>query len=149
MLLRGRYGGLLASGIVLALAGLLCAAVLVYDFQHHTFTPPTYGWNCSLFSSRLTRCFLGRVSATWAYTAVDAAQKYGEDGVNVLETFGDDAAYCPRTIPKPFAALVRVWEIGHGPLSLSWKLEPCGADWAQNGKLDAFLRKIDQLPPIV
>ena len=108
MLLRGRYGGLLASGIVLALAGLLCAR-LCWCTTSNT-TPSTADLRVELQSvlPQADPLLLGRVSATWAYTAVDAAQKYGEDGVNVLETFGDDAAYCLKNDPQAFAALVRV-----------------------------------------
>jgi len=89
---------------------------------------------------------LDRVSATWAYTAIDAARQYGEEGVNVLETFGDDADYCLKNDPKAFAALTRLWKLdpAHFRLAGSWNRGV--VDWAQEGKLDAFLHKIDRLP---
>jgi hypothetical protein len=89
---------------------------------------------------------LDRVSATWAYTAVDAAQKYGEDGVNALETFGDDANYYLKNNRQAFAALVGVWKLDPARFRLTGNWNRGVIDWAQDGKLDAFLRKIDRLP---
>ncbi len=90
--------------------------------------------------------FLNRACANWGYRAVDAAQQYGEDGVNVLETFGDDADYLLKNNPKAFAALARVWKLDPVQFRLAANWNRGVIDWAQEGKLDAFLHKIERLP---
>jgi hypothetical protein len=78
------------------------------------------------------------------YIAVEAARQHGEEGLGVLETFGDDGAYYLKENPKAFASLVRLWTLDPARFRLTtgaWNRAVL--DWAQNGKLDAFLHKLD------
>lgn len=91
---------------------------------------------------------VSRVGGTWGYTSLDAAKQYGEDGLRVLDTFGDDAAFFLKKKPEAFASLTHLWKLDparfrlvHGP----WNRAV--VDWAEAGKLDAFLKNLNQLPP--
>lgn len=147
MLPRGGFRSLLVSGIAIALAGYL-GARLCWLASPGISTPSSDPQ--SQLESVLPEAdplLLDRATATWGYTAVDAAQKYGEDGLNVLETFGDDADYYLKNNPQAFAALARLWKLDPARFRVAGNWNRGVIDWAQDGKLDAFLRKIDRLPP--
>lgn len=91
---------------------------------------------------------INRASTTWGYSAVDAATQHGEEGLDVLEAFGDEANYCLKKDPKAFAALAELWRLDPLRFRLttgSWNRAVL--DWAQNGKLDAFIRQVKSMSP--
>lgn len=89
-----------------------------------------------------------RVAEAWGETAVIAVERCGEDGLRVLNVFGDEAAYCLEHQPEAFDALAKVVTLDPDRYRLvvgSWNRAIL--DWAQNGKLDRFLERLKSLPP--
>lgn len=90
---------------------------------------------------------LDRTASSWGYTAVDAAEKHGEAGLFVLEMFGDESAYCLKHQPKAFEALTDLWKLDPVRFRLTTKsYNRAVLDWAQNGMLEGFLRRLSRIP---
>src|SRR5262249_36362971 len=90
----------------------------------------------------------GRAFANWGTLAAQAGDNYGEEGIEVLELFGDEAAFCLQRNPDAFEDLVQVVRLDPPRFRLAtgpW--HRAVLDWAQNGKLRVFLDQLRALPP--
>ena len=143
MLTRDRHGPLVISAIAIVLAAYL-GVRLCWQPPAPPASDPLRTLQTIL--PHADPLLLQRISATWGYTAVAAARTYGEDGLSVLETFGDDADYYLKNNPQTFAALARLWKLDPAHFRLAGNWNRGVIDWAQEGKLDPFLQKIDRLP---
>lgn len=89
-----------------------------------------------------------RARADWGPLATRASEMYGAEGLEVLELFGDEAAYCLQRDPRAFEDLVQVARLDPSRFRLAtgpWRRAVL--DWAQNGKLGAFRDRLRSLPP--
>ena len=130
-----------------AAAGILC----VTSFLGFRSAEPAV--DTSLVYAQLTSVLpstdpllLKRASTKWGHVALDAAQGFGAEGVEVLDTFGDEAAYCLKHDRAAFSMLTRLEKLDSLRFRLSagpWRRAVL--DWAQNGRLDIFVRRLNEL----
>ena len=107
---------LIGSLLSLSLAILLSA---VFFRERASSAPTAHPPEAQLASILPTAdpLLLRRVAADRGYTAVEAAKSFGEDGLHVLETFGDTAAGFLEDNRPAFAALTRLCPSGSaGPV---------------------------------
>jgi hypothetical protein len=89
-----------------------------------------------------------RAAETWGDVAIQATEQHQEPGLKVLEAFQDEAAYCLQHDAKAFAALVRVMRLDPERFRLaSGPWNRAVLDWAQSGKLERFLDRLEGMQP--
>jgi len=143
-----RPRSILTTTVAIALAGFLGVRLLWPLHPAGSPVSPTPQAQLQQLLPQTDPLLISRASTTWGYTAVTAAKQHGEEGLGVLEAFGDEADYCLKKDPKAFASLVRLWKLDPRRFRLAigtWNRAVL--DWAQNGKLDAFIRQVNTLSP--
>ena len=89
-----------------------------------------------------------RAAETWGQVAIQAAEQHQEPGLKVLEAFEDEAAYCLQHDANAFAAMVRVIRLDPERFRLaSGPWNRAVLDWAQSGKLEQFLDRLEGMQP--
>lgn len=141
-----------ALGVVFALAATLVA--VWFFFSEHWSAFPDIPRTVST-ESHLKKLLpdadpllLQRSAQKLGDVAVSAAVCIGEDGLRVLEAFGDEAAYCLTHDQASFKSLARVVRLDPVRFRLaSGPWNRAVLDWAQNGKLDRFIDRLDAMAP--
>src|SRR5262249_30101151 len=98
-----------ASVSVLFLTSAAIGTVLLVRPYTTTTAQPSGGEDGNRTIVRAASSLLGgRAFANWGTLAAQAGDNYGEEGIEVLELFGDEAAFCLQRNPDAFEDLVQV-----------------------------------------